>query len=196
MHGFKGIISKSFSRIAQEALLLTTAVLISCFFIYSWPQGFVFLRQYLPKEMSLKWFVSFSSLDNVTNIQLAEYYNSLAGVYIKEGKFDQAIAAYNKAIEIKITAADPYYNRGCLYVKLGDFDLAIKDFIKVIQMNPKFVQAYDNLGFVYAKQGQLKQAVSFFTKALEIDPHYAPAYYNRDVVYHRLKEHDNRLNKN
>ncbi len=189
MPGFRVIISKIFHQTVKTGLV-TTAVLISFLFICSWPQRFLYLRQYLPQDMTMKWFISFSSLNTVTNIQLVEYYNNLAEFYIKSGKLNQAITEYNNAIEIKTASEIPYYNRGCLYFRLGDLDLAIKDLIKAVKLNSRFVPAYDNLGFIYAKQGRYNEAVSFFTKALEVDPKYAAAYYNRGMLYYHLKKFD------
>ena len=190
MHGVRGFISNFSSRMVQETFLVSIAVLAIFLFICTWPRRFLFLRQYLPQEISMKWFMSFSSPNLVTNIKLAENYNNLAEIYIKKGDVAQAFAEYNKAIEVETFSAVLFYNRGCLYIGQGKFNLAIKDFIKAIKIDPKYVQAYDNLGFIYAKQGQSIQAVSIFTKAIEIDPSYSSAYYNREMVYYNLKEYD------
>ena len=189
MHGFKGSISKFLSDRVQKILLVLAAVLIASLFICSWPQRFLFLRQYLPAEISLKWFMSFSSLNVVTNIELAKYHNSLAGIFIQQGKYAQAITEYDKAVEMENASITPYYNRGCLYLKLGRFDLVAQDFNEVIKMDPEFVAAYDNLGFIDANQGRFDRAMFAFTKALEIDPNYASAKHNREILYGRLKRH-------
>jgi len=183
MHGFRGFISK----MAPEIFLMVTAAVVSLLFICSWPQRFLFLRQYLPQEISTKWFMSFASLNTATNIQLAKYYNDLAEIEVKQGKLNEALAEFNKAIDVKTTSEVPFYNRGCLYIKLGNFDLAIKDLLKVIKMSPKFAPAYNDLGFIYAHQNQLNQAIALFTKALKIDPKYTAAYYNREMIYNHLK---------
>lgn len=190
MHGFRGIITKFFSKRAQEIFLTVMTVGVSFLFISTWPHRFVILRQYFPREISVKWLISFASLNSLSNIQVVEHYNNLAETDIKEGNFNQALDEYNKATSINIAFADPYYNRGCLYIKLGNWDLAIKDFIKTIEINPKFVAAYDDLGFVYAKKGQLERSIALFSKAMSIDPRYAPAYYNQEMVYFLLKQYD------
>jgi len=141
MHGIRDIISKIFSKSVQQILLLGAAVLISQIFISSWPQRFLSLRQYFPHDLSIKWFTSFASLDTTTNLQLAEYYNNLAGIFINQGELTQALNAYNKSIELENGSAVPYCNRGILYIKLGKLDLAGKDFAKVIDMDPKNASA-------------------------------------------------------
>jgi len=203
MHGFMDFIFKFFPKRVQEILLVILAALLGFFFICSWPHRYMILRENLPREISMKWFMSFPSSGLVTGLMLAEDYNNSAGTYAKQGNFPKAINDYNEAIEIEsnlasfyynrgfsYTQATLYFNRGLLYVKEGNFALATLDFNKVIELKPEFFPAYGNLGIIYANQGKYAQAITVFTKAAVIDPNYAPAYYNLDKLYYQMKEYD------
>jgi len=174
MHGIRGIISKIFSKLVLQFFLMGVAVLICFLFIGSWPQWFLSLRQYLPRDISMKWFMSFSSLNTISNLQLAEQYNNLAGIHISQGEFAQAMTEYNKAVEIENASAIPYCNRALLYIKLGKVDLALKDFIKVIAMDPGNASAYYYRGMLYYHLKKYDQARGDVYKAqklgIKVDP--------------------------
>ena len=50
----------------------------------------------------------------------------------KVGNHQEAINAYNKAIQLNPKDAEAYGNRGVAYSKLGNYQQAIKDYNKAI----------------------------------------------------------------
>jgi len=62
--------------------------------------------------------------------------------YGLNGQYDQAIADYNKDIEINPIDAVAYYNRGIAYGLNGQYDQAIADYTKAIELNPRDADAY------------------------------------------------------
>jgi len=112
---------------AQQILLIAIAALIGLLFVSSWPQRLLYLRQNLPLQISMKWFLSFPSKSTLTEIQSAEFYNNLGYNYALQGQFVQAIALFTKAIEIVPNYAPAYYNREILYDHLKEYDKAWGD---------------------------------------------------------------------
>ena len=55
---------------------------------------------------------------------------------LDKGKYDDAIADYDKAIALDPNDAGAYTNRGVAYGRKGDKDQAIADFRKVLEINP------------------------------------------------------------
>ena len=53
-------------------------------------------------------------------------------------KYDEAIADYTKAIELKPADADAYRNRGITYNILQKYEEAIKDWKKAIELKPDY----------------------------------------------------------
>ncbi len=60
---------------------------------------------------------------------------------LDKGKYDDAIADYEKAIALDPKYALAYTNRGVAYYRKGAFDRAIADHSKAIALEPKFAHA-------------------------------------------------------
>ena len=66
----------------------------------------------------------------------AEAYNNRAVAKERTGDYKDAIADYDKAIEINPKFAEAYYNRGIAKESTGDYKGAIADWGKAIELNP------------------------------------------------------------
>ena len=62
--------------------------------------------------------------------------------YDSQGKYEQAIDSYQKAIEIDPTDFMAYYNRGNAKAGLKDYSGAITDYNKAVEINPRYYQLY------------------------------------------------------
>jgi tetratricopeptide (TPR) repeat protein len=85
--------------------------------------------------------------------------------FFEQEQYDNAIAAYTKAIELYPKPTAAYDNRG-------------------------LAKIYENRGLAYYKKGDCNKAIAEYTSAIEIDPKYGPAYNNRSVAYWAIKEYD------
>jgi len=125
---------------------------------------------------------------NSTSHDEASKFTKEGNQYLLQGEFEQAIAAYQKAIELNPNDTEAYLNRGQAYaIGSGQYDLAIADYNKVIKINPRDAQAYFKRGKVYKQKGEFDRAISDYSKAIELNPNYAEAYTNRGVIYGRDK---------
>jgi tetratricopeptide (TPR) repeat protein len=113
----------------------------------------------------------------------ARPYNNLGSAYAQQGNFNQALADYNRSIEINPRFADAFFNRGVVYDRTGDVDHAIKDYDQAIDISPDYADAYNNRGDVFSRMGEYDQAMLDFNKAIAIAPNYAGAYFNRGLIY-------------
>jgi tetratricopeptide (TPR) repeat protein len=110
--------------------------------------------------------------------------------FIDSKDFENAIAAYTKAIELDPKYAMAYYNRGNAYRALGKREQTITDYSKAIELDPKYVYAYNNLGAVYRSLGKNEQAIADFNKAIELNPKDAYAYSNRGNAHRALGKNE------
>jgi len=110
--------------------------------------------------------------------------------YVQSGKKDEAIAEFNKAIEINPNNAEAYCNRGFVYTLKGNADQAILDFNKAIEINPNDVTSYMGRGMAYAKTGNLDKAIFDLTKTVEISPNDPKVYAARAPIYLMKKDYD------
>jgi Flp pilus assembly protein TadD len=120
----------------------------------------------------------------------AAFYVNRGNDSANKGKYDQAIADYNKALEINPMHAEVYNNRGLAYGKKGQYDQAISDFNKALEINPRDAEAYNNRGVAYGSKGQNDEAISDYSKAIEIDPEGLKAYHNRAQQYTLKGQYD------
>lgn len=68
--------------------------------------------------------------------EFADLYNYHAASYTARGKYDEAINAYKKALELNARSGDSYFGRGIAYELKGDFDNAEKDLRKALELDP------------------------------------------------------------
>ena len=103
-----------------------------------------------------------------------------------EGKYNEAIEAFNKAIELNPKDAVAYNNRGAAYGQIGNYKQQIEDSSKALQINPKDAVAFNNRGVAYGELGNYEQEIEDCTKAIELNPKLAVAYYHRGIAYNKL----------
>ncbi|MGA9777589.1 MAG: tetratricopeptide repeat protein [Verrucomicrobiia bacterium] len=104
--------------------------------------------------------------------------NNLGDYLYKEGRIQEAIEHYQKAIQINPNFSESQNNLGVALAAEGRFDEAIENYHKAIQINPNFSAALNNLGLALAARGQLDDAIENYHKAIRISPNYAEALDN------------------
>ena len=101
-------------------------------------------------------------------------------------RWNEALNAYSKAIELNPNDASAYNNRGLAYDNLDKNDLAIADYSKAIELNPEYGDAFNNLGKTFSRLGDYKRAILYYDRAIELNRKDADAYYNRGDAFSRL----------
>ena len=81
----------------------------------------------------------------IDKVSFETSYNSLGVLMKREGRFEDAIALYNKAIEIAPAYPSPYYNLGILYRDIDRPQEAVRYFRKALEVSPDFYQAKERL---------------------------------------------------
>jgi len=97
--------------------------------------------------------------------------NNLGASLLQQGKLEEAIAEFRKAVELdpKYTAA--HLHLGYAYDRKGQVDEAIAQYRRVIELEPGSVIAHTNLGVLYDRKGLYDEAIGEFEHALRIDAH-------------------------
>jgi hypothetical protein len=75
-------------------------------------------------------------------------------------KLDQAIAAYNKALELNFSSSVLYYNLGITNYYTGKYDKSFKAYYEAISLKPDYAEAHRNLGYALLNNGQLKEGLN------------------------------------
>lgn len=104
-----------------------------------------------------------------TNLHMIYYNQGVA--YDNSGKPDEAIAAFQKAIELRPTQAAYYNSLGNVLARAGKIADAQQAYQKSAELDPaNAAMAYQNLGIVLFQAGRAKDALDPLRKASELDP--------------------------
>ena len=79
------------------------------------------------------------------NQECAETYYNLGLAHSKNGKLDEAIENYTKAIELKPDYAEAYYYRGGAFLRLGEREKAKSDLATARNMGSDAIIAIDKI---------------------------------------------------
>jgi hypothetical protein len=106
-------------------------------------------------------------------------YEELGLLYLDDGNFSKARAAYDKAISSRTDHVDPFYRRGIAEVELKDYAAAVPDLERAVRSDPDydFHRAKGLLGWAYAQTGQAEKAETLFREATRISTSSETYYY-------------------
>jgi serine/threonine protein kinase/Flp pilus assembly protein TadD len=124
------------------------------------------------------------------SVAKADTYFVLGAKEYKLRRYDEAIEAFTKAINIKPDYVDAYLRRGNAYGGKDEQDKAISDYSKAIELAPKYAEVYINRGLSYSLKGEYGKAMLDYDKAIELDPTLASVYINRGMAYNSRGEFD------
>jgi len=86
-----------------------------------------------------------------------------------EGRNEEALAVYQRAIAIDDRQADALNNVATLYHLKGDVDQAIPWYLQALERNPQLEEVHQNLADAYAKLGANDKAIAAYRRALAIE---------------------------
>src|SRR5215471_11526121 len=97
-------------------------------------------------------------------------YEELGLLYLDDGNFARARAAYDRAISSRTDHVDPFYRRGIAEVELGDFAAAVPDLERTVtsDVDYDFHRAKGLLAWAYSQTGQTEKADAMFREAVRI----------------------------
>ena len=109
-------------------------------------------------------------------------YNIIGATNKDQGKLDEAIESFNKALLLNPDYAEAHNNMGIVLQDQGKLEKAIGAYKKAVVIEPDFAEAYNNMGTALKEQGKLDKAIVSYSKALAIKPDYAKAHNNLGIA--------------
>jgi len=107
----------------------------------------------------------------------------MGDLYRQEGRIEDAVASFKKALAITPYDALIYNNLGVTYAQAGKHAEAAAAYQKATELNPGLAEAYFNLGNLYMASGRPHDAVRAYKQSIETNPYLAEAYVNMGAVY-------------
>ena len=115
-----------------------------------------------------------------------------------QGKYDEAIEAYDKVIKYYERKTKPdtknyaltWYNKGTALNNQGKYDEAIKAFDKAIKLNPKYATPWNSKGAALVQLGKYDEGLEAFDTTIKLDPKFEIAWYNKGNALADLGKYD------
>ena len=121
--------------------------------------------------------------------ELEEWELNNKGVALKNlGKPQEAIACYDRALEINPGYAKVWNNKGAALNDLGKLQEAIDCYDRALEINPMDASIWYNKGTALNKLGEYQEAIDCFDKALEINPVDASIWYKKGAALDNLSK--------
>lgn len=100
----------------------------------------------------------------------------------------QAIASYERVLQLDPEHAAAHINLGTLYYNRQDYRMAEDHYREALRIDPRYALAHFDLGNVLDETGRINGAVESYLTALQLAPTYADAHYNLALAYEKMRE--------
>ena len=119
-----------------------------------------------------------------------EIWNHVGFAYATKEDWNNAIAAFDRALSLDPRYAEAFFNRGEAFLVLalenkdsGLLEKASENFKKSIEMDPDYPHPYFSLGKIYRQTGNLDGAIYCWEKAVELQPDFEQALFYLGEAY-------------
>ena len=106
----------------------------------------------------------------------------MAVVLNLQGKLDDSIEFFRKAIVLKPDYFEAHNNLGAVLAEQGRLEEAIESYRTALSLKSDYAAAHSNLGAAFKEQGNSREAIRHYNLAIEIDPNYFEAFNNLGAV--------------
>jgi protein O-GlcNAc transferase len=122
--------------------------------------------------------------------QSAEAQFNLGNSLRAAGKFDDALAAYRKALELRPNYQSAHFKLGYLLAAQGNYAEAAAAFREVLKLDPNHLDAMNNLASALLSSDQPQEAVALYRRVLAVRPEHFLARSNLAAGLLALREID------
>jgi len=159
-------------RYRKTIIAICTGLILSAIMVCTWVQ----IRHWKDGISLFK-----HALNVTVNNHLA--HNNLGLLLLNQGRANEAIRHYFKAIKIKPRWALAHYNMGVAKAGQRKFAEAIEHYSEAIKLNPNSSKAHNNLANVLLAQRRFDAAIAHYLEALRINPDYGNAHSNIGIAF-------------
>jgi tetratricopeptide (TPR) repeat protein/S1-C subfamily serine protease len=124
---------------------------------------------------------------NATEVSWLNYGNQLW----RFRQYDQAIAAFERAIQLNPNSHYAYYGKGWVSEIQGKYRQAKNVYQQATKLAPDFYPAWDRMGAVLGFDGlkQYPKAIKAYNQAIQLQPSSFAPYVRRGITFYQLKSY-------
>jgi Flp pilus assembly protein TadD len=115
------------------------------------------------------------------NVAFAQ--NDLGGILLREGRAEEAIPHFEKAVALEPDFSQAQNNLGLALVQRGNLEEAELHFRKAVEANSGYLKAYESLGAIYLRTNRLDAAIAALQAAVAIQPSEAKGWNDLGVAF-------------
>ena len=103
-------------------------------------------------------------------------------------RHDDAIASFDRAIEIDPNSTESWFRRGQTLEHLGNCKAAIASYDKALSLNPRSDKTWYNRGLVLSRLGEHEDAIACFDQAIALNPNLPDVHSRREASMKALEK--------
>ena len=110
-------------------------------------------------------------------------YNGIGVAYTMLEKYEDAITAQQKALELQPNFPKAHAGIGLAYFKQNKTELALKHYRQAITLDPQFLEAHLKIAMILLNQKRYAEATDTYLTIIALKPDDAEAYHNLGLCY-------------
>jgi tetratricopeptide (TPR) repeat protein len=130
------------------------------------------------------WYHSVYGRENIdrgkTDSEYARQWNDEGNSLLSDGRYDEALICYDRALELNPNDAVTLGNKGAALLSLERYDEALEFFDISLELDPNSAWTWNERGVCLSWLGRYDEALICYDRALAIDPNYQPALDNKN----------------
>ena len=166
----------------------------------NYAEGFAFLAEAYADGQN--WTRAQAAVDTALKLdpQCVDAHRAAGYVLENQGRFGEAISAYQRAVALAPNIAFLYLPMARNYRALGNFDGAIIQYQKALALEPARGDTQDELGYTlylmyiaYGRQADLERAITALDQATKSNPDYAAAWAHLGMAYYSRRNYEDAI---
>jgi predicted O-linked N-acetylglucosamine transferase (SPINDLY family) len=118
--------------------------------------------------------------------QRAEAYYRRANAQNTLGRWEAALADYDRAVALRPDWAAAFCNRGSVLVRLGRWGEALESLDRALELDQADALAHYNRGSALKELNRIEEALASVERAIALEPRFAEAFINRGNLLREL----------
>jgi serine/threonine protein kinase/predicted TPR repeat methyltransferase len=109
------------------------------------------------------------------------------------GRTEEALACYERGLEIAPRRSDLWNNKGAALQRLGRLEEALACAERGLEIDPRVRDLWNNKGAALQRLGRLEEALACYDRGLEIAPRDSHLWVGKGVALHHLSRYEDAL---